>query len=102
MNNNTAIHILENRIIQIVADGNGATPEEQAHLDACGHCRNMMTALADDLNRLRQQAALAAPASERRFQLPAGRPEPGRLHRWGWAAAGTALSAALLAIVVLV
>ena len=97
----TVTHIPEDRIIQIVADGRGAAPDEQVHLDRCGHCRNMMAELAGDLSLLRQQAARAAPDPERRFVLPAAQPATPRLRRWGWAAAGTALSAVLLVMVIL-
>lgn len=99
MNADAARHIPENRIIQIIADGGGRR-DEQEHLDRCGTCRDMMAALATDLDRLRQQAVLAAPAPQRHFVLPADRPQRHRFRRWhlGWAAAGTVLSAALLTI----
>jgi len=93
-------HIPENRIIQIVADGTGLTPEENAHLEGCGSCRNMLTALEGDLDRLRRQAAQVAPAPERRFVLPVDQSEhhPWRRWRLGWAALGTAISVALLVL----
>jgi hypothetical protein len=91
-------HIPEDRIIRIVADTTELTPEEKAHLDQCGHCRNMLAELEGDLHRLRRQAAQAAPAPERRFVLPVdrSRQHPWHRWRWGWAALGTAASAALL------
>jgi hypothetical protein len=91
-------HIRENRIIQIVADGQGVNPAEKAHLDRCGRCRNMLDELEGDLDGLRRQAAQALPAPERRFALPADQPGHSPWRRWqlGWAALGTVLSAALL------
>lgn len=100
MSRDVVHHIPENRIIQIVADGTGLTPEEKAHLDRCGSCRNMLAELEGDLDRLRRQAAQAAPSPERRFVLPV---EPSVQHPWrrwrlGWAALATAFSVALLIV----
>lgn len=99
MSADAARHILENRIIQIVADGS-MRRDEQEHLAQCAPCRDMMAALESDLDRLRQQAEQATPAPLRHFVLPADRTEPRRIRRrhLGWAAAGTVLSAALLTI----
>ena len=99
MSADTAVHIPENRILQIIAEG-GARASEQAHLERCQSCRAALTGLQDDLVRLRQKAALAAPAPERRFVLPAeapGRP-PVQRWRWGWATIGTVFSAVLLVV----
>jgi hypothetical protein len=99
MSADAARHIPENRIIQMVADG-GMRRDEQKHLEQCAPCRDMMTALESDLDRLRLQAELTTPAPQRHFVLPADRTEHRRIRRWhlGWAAAGTVLSAALLTI----
>jgi len=99
MSADAANHIPENRIIQMIADGGGRR-DEQEHLEQCGHCRDMMAALEGDLDQLRQQAALAAPAPQRHFVLPADQPQRHRFRRrhLGWAAAGTVLSGALLTI----
>ena len=99
MSADTERHIPEDRIIQMIADG-GIGRNEQAHLEQCTHCRGMLTALESDLDQFRQKAAMAAPAPQRRFVLPADQPERLGLRRWrlGWAAAGTALCAALLTI----
>ena len=99
MSTDAASHIPEKRIIQMIAEG-GVRRDEQAHLEQCAHCRDMMAALESDLGQLHQQAVLAAPAPQRHFVLPADRPERHGFRRWrlGWAAAGTVLSAALLAI----
>ena len=94
-----ANHIPENRIVQVVADGGGMRPAEQKHLDQCGDCRHRMTALEDDLSRLRQEAIRAVPAPRRSFVLPADLPEGVRRFPWRMAwAAGTVLSAALLVL----
>jgi len=95
----TAVHIPEDRILQIIAEGD-AHASEQAHLERCQSCRAALTGLENDLVRLRQKAALAAPALEQRFVLPAEAPgrSPGNRWRWGWAAIGTVFSAALLIV----
>jgi len=96
---NTAIHIPEDRILQIIAEGD-ARASEQAHLEGCQNCRAALTGLQDDLVRLRRKAALAAPVSERRFVLPAEPSGSLPVHRWrwGWATIGTVLSAVLLIV----
>lgn len=99
MSADTARHIPENRIIQMVAEG-GMHHDEQEHLAQCAPCRDMMTALESDLEQLRQQAEQATPAPQRHFVLPADRTKHRRIRRWqlGWAVTGTVLSAALLTI----
>lgn len=99
MSADTAVHIPENRILQIIAEGD-ARASEQAHLERCPSCRAALTGLQDDLGRLQQKASLAAPTPRRGFVLPAEAPGriPGRRWRWGWAAIGTAFSAALLVV----
>ena len=101
MSTDAATHIAEERVIQIVAEPGDLRPAERDHLEHCGHCRTMLRDLETDLERLRQQAVAAAPAPGRAFVLPADEPALSPLRRWpwGWAALGTALSAALLAIV---
>lgn len=100
MSSDTAAHIPEERILRIVAEGRGMRPAENAHLQHCGHCRAMLRELEEDLQRFRQQALAAAPAPGRRFVLPADGParNPLRRLRWGWAALGTVLSAALVVL----
>jgi len=99
MSADAASHIPEIRIIQMIADGDGLR-DEREHLGQCALCRDMMAALTNDLDQFRQQAAMAAPAPQRHFVLPAGRPQRHPFRRWrlGWAAAGTVLSVALLTI----
>jgi hypothetical protein len=99
VNADAATHILESRIIQIIADG-GLRPAEREHLESCGHCRAMLTELEGDLDILRQRAAQTAPVPGRHFVLPADLPERHavRRWRWGWAALGTVLSAALIVL----
>ena len=99
MSADTAPHIPEHRIVQIITDG-GARSTEQAHLDHCGRCRTALNELQGDLGRFRRQAALAAPSPAKRFVLPADRPERHTIRRWrfGWALAGTVLSVALLVL----
>jgi hypothetical protein len=96
-----ASHLSEHRIIRIVADDDAMPVSERAHLAQCDSCRNALSGLENDLERLRRQAVRATPAPERHFVLPAARSERHRIfrRRWGWAAAGSALSAALVAIV---
>ena len=101
MTTDAATHITENRIIQIVAEGNTMRPGERDHLRHCGRCRTVLSELQNDITRLRQQAASFVPAAERRFRLPADgtvkkRSRYGR--QWGWATLGTVLSAALLVV----
>ena len=99
MSADAASHIAESRILQIIAEGS-AQPGEQDHLKDCTRCRAVMTGIQSDLDRLRRQAAFATPTPERRFVLPADRPDRTFVYRWrwGWAALGTVLSAALLII----
>lgn len=99
MSADAASHIPENRIIQMIADGGGRR-DEQDHLDQCALCRDKFAALESDLDQFRQQAALASPAPQRHFVLPADQPQRHPFQRWrlGWAAAGTVLSVALLTI----
>ena len=99
MSADTAPHVPEHRIVQIIAD-RSARATEYAHLDHCGRCRTALTELQVDLGRFRQQATLAAPSPAKRFVLPADRPERHTIRRWrfGWALAGTVLSLALLVL----
>lgn len=102
MSADAATHIPEDRILRIVAEGGNAPPAEQAHLENCGRCRAVLAEIEGELTLLRRQAALAVPEPAQRFVLPADLPEPtpGRRRRWAWAALGTGLSAALLALFV--
>jgi len=95
-----AAHIPEDRILQIVAAPGDLRSAEREHLAHCGHCRAMRHDLEEDLARFRQQAFSAAPAPERRFVLPEDKSVKRSLRgrRWGWAAVGTALSAALVVL----
>jgi predicted anti-sigma-YlaC factor YlaD len=99
MSADAAHHIPGNRIIQMVADGS-MRRDAQEHLKQCAPCRDMMAALASDLDQLRQRAEQATPAPQKHFVLPVDRTEHRRIRRrhLGWAAAGTVLSAALLTI----
>ena len=100
MSADAAAHIPEDRILHIVAEPGDLPSAEREHLARCRHCRTMLHALEDDLARFRQQAIAAAPKPTRRFVLP-GDPSPARSMRgwrWGWAAVGTALSAALVVL----
>jgi len=101
VNAEVASHLSENRIIRIVADDDAMHTSERAHLAQCDSCRQALSALGNDLEQLRRQAVKATPAPERHFVLPAARSERHRLsrRRWGWAAAGSVLSAAFVAIV---
>jgi predicted anti-sigma-YlaC factor YlaD len=96
-----ANHLSEHRITRIVADHNAVHVSERSHLAQCETCRKALSALENDLERLRRQAVKATPAPERHFVLPPARSERHRIsrHRWGWAAAGSVLSAALVTIV---
>ena len=100
MSNDAASHIGEERIIQLIADGIGLLPNERDHLENCGYCRDAMTDLQGDLDRLRRQAAAVTPMPEKRFVLPSDAADRQPFRRWprGWTVAGTALSAALLAV----
>jgi predicted anti-sigma-YlaC factor YlaD len=101
VNADAASHLSENRITRIVADDDAMHASERAHLAQCDACRQALSALENDLARLRRQAIKATPAPERHFVLPAARSERHRLsrRRWGWAAAGSVLSAVFVAIV---
>ncbi|MBC2733864.1 MAG: hypothetical protein HF981_05850 [Desulfobacteraceae bacterium] len=101
MSADVANHLSEHRITRIVADDDAMHVSERNHLAQCDSCRKAVSALENDLERLRRQAVKATPAPERHFVLPAARSERHRLsrRRWRWAAAGSVLSAALLAIV---
>jgi predicted anti-sigma-YlaC factor YlaD len=101
VNADAASHLSENRITRIVADDDAMHASERAHLAQCDSCRQALSALENDLARLRRQAIKATPAPERHFVLPAARSERHRLsrRRWGWAAAGSVLSAVFVAIV---
>jgi predicted anti-sigma-YlaC factor YlaD len=96
-----ASHLSEHRITRIVAEDDAIHVSEQAHLAQCDACRNALSALENDLEQLRRQAVRATPAPQRHFVLPAARSERHRIsrRRWGWAAAGSVLSVALVAIV---
>jgi predicted anti-sigma-YlaC factor YlaD len=100
VNADAASHLSENRITRIVADDDAMHASERAHLAQCDSCRQALSALGNDLAQLRRLAVKATPAPERHFVLPAARSESHRLarRRWGWAAAGSVLSAALVAI----
>ncbi len=100
MSADAAAHIPEDRILQIVAAPGDLRSAEREHLAHCGHCRAMRHDLEEDLARFRQQALSAAPAPERRFVLPEDKSVKRSLRgrRWGWAAVGTALSAALVVL----
>lgn len=99
MSADAARHIGQDRILQIIADGE-AHASEALHLERCPSCRAALSGLQDDLHHLRQTAALAAPVHGRRFVLPADAPgrSAGHRWRWGWAAIGTLFSAALLVV----
>jgi predicted anti-sigma-YlaC factor YlaD len=101
VNADAASHLSENRITRIVADDDAMHASERAHLAQCDSCRQALSVLENDLARLRRQAIKATPAPERHFVLPAARSERHRLsrRRWGWAAAGSVLSAVFVAIV---
>jgi hypothetical protein len=96
----TESHLPEHRIIEIVSDDTAINRSEQTHLEQCDHCREVMVALEDDLDRLCQRATQSTPTPEKHFVLPADQPERHRIsrQRWGWAAAGSVLSVALLAV----
>jgi predicted anti-sigma-YlaC factor YlaD len=100
VNADVASHLSEHRIIRIVADDDAMHASERAHLAQCDSCRQALSVLENDLARLRRQAIKATPAPERHFVLPAARSEGHRLsrRRWGWAAAGSVLSAVFVAI----
>ena len=101
MSADVASHLSEDRITRIVADDDAMHVSERTHLAQCDSCRQALSALENDLERLRRQAVQATPLPERHFVLPAARSENHRIsrRRWGWAAAGSVLSAALVAIV---
>jgi predicted anti-sigma-YlaC factor YlaD len=96
-----ASHLSEDRITRIIADDDAMHVSERTHLAQCDACRKALSALGDDLEQLRRQAAQAAPTPKRRFVLPAAQSERRRIsrRRWGWAAAGSVLSVALVTIV---
>jgi predicted anti-sigma-YlaC factor YlaD len=100
VNADAASHLSENRITRIVADDDAMHASERAHLAQCDSCRQALSALGKDLAQLRRLAVKATPAPERHFVLPAARSERHRLsrRRWGWAATGSVLSAALVTI----
>lgn len=101
MNADAASHLSEHRITRIVADDDAMHASERTHLTQCDSCRQALSELTSDLEQLRRQAAKATPAPERHFVLPAAQSERHRIsrRRWGWAAAGSVLSMALVAIV---
>jgi hypothetical protein len=99
MSHSPAVHLDEQRVLRVLAEGLTLSEPEQAHVDACERCAANLRGLQADLAHLQARAREYTPAPARRFRLPAEVPE----RRWragGWRIALASAGAVLLATVI--